>query len=370
MIKELGYTKDFGERLKQKRDRTGFPRGVLFEITHRCNLRCRHCYVVPESKKRELTTFEIKSIFDQLVEAGCLHVTLTGGEPLMREDIFSLIDYARRIGLFIHLFTNATLITPRIADRLREFQLISLEVSFHSLKKERFDWFTQVDGSFDNTMKAINLLREKNIKLFLKINLTKLNIDEIQDLKRFVDDLEAVPEWATILSPKSDGSKDNLVLRLEPEEVLKVNEIIYPESVSTTEGRTIDKGDSLLGEIQEDEVLGRDWAMGKLFRCGGGISGLAINPYGELKPCVESNLPGFSILNNSLKVAQKLQGDYMESFKISPDSKCIECKLSNFCLSCPVKASLECGDMNSCPDYHRRLAQLYAQKHEHTKSGI
>ena len=354
MIKELKFTEDYGKRLTEKQKKMGFPRDVIFEITHRCNLRCRHCYVVPESSKRELTTFEIKSIFDQLVEAGCLHVTLTGGEPLAREDIFSLIDYARRIGLFIHLFTHATLITPQIADRLKEFQLISLEVSFHSLKKERFDWFTQVEGSFDKTIRAIKLLRERKLMLALKINITKLNLDEIQDLKRFVDDLEAMPEWSTLLNPKSDGSRDNLVLRLEPEEVFKVNEIIYPESVPTPEDRTL--------KTEEDELPRRDRVEGKLFQCGAGINGLAINPYGELKPCVESNLPGFPILNSSLKVAKKLLGDYMESFKISPESECIDCKLSNFCLSCPIKASLESGDMNSCPDYYRRLAELSAQR--------
>jgi len=357
MIKELKYSEDFGERLVQKQKKMGFPRNVIFEVTHRCNLCCRHCYVVPESEKRELTTSGIKSIFDQLVEAGCLHVTLTGGEPLVRGDIFSLIDYASRIGLFVHLFTNATLITPKIADRLKEFQLISLEVSFHSLKKDRFDWFTQVEGSFNKVIGAIKLLRERKIKLALKINITKLNLDEVGDLKRFADDLEAIPEWTTLLSPKSDGSKDNLILRLEPEEVLKVSE-------------TIDKGDSLPGKIQENELPKKNLVMGKLFQCEAGISGLAINPYGELKPCVESNLPGFSILSSSLKVAKMLLGDYMESFKISPDSECIDCKLSNFCPSCPIKAGLECGDMNSCPDYHRRLAQLCAQKHEHTKSGI
>lgn len=370
MIKEQKYSEDFGKRLTEKQKEMGFPRDVIFEITHRCNLRCRHCYVVPESGKRELTNFEMKSIFDQLVDAGCLHLTITGGEPLVRKDIFSLIDYARRIGLFVRLFTNATLITPQIADRLKEFQLISLEVSFHSLKKERFDWFTQVEGSFDKTMRAIRLLRERKLRLALKINITKLNLDEVADLKRFTDDLEAIPEWATILSPKSDGSKDNLILRLEPEDVLRINEIIFPESIPKPGRASIDKVDSLLGGVQENELPKKNLVMGRLFQCEAGISGLAINPYGELKPCVESNLPGFSILNSSLKVVKMLLGDYMESFKISPDSECIDCKLRNFCPSCPIKASLECGDMNSCPDYYRRLAQLCAQKHEHTKSGI
>lgn len=354
MMKEAEYTKDFGKRLEQKRDRTGFPRSVFFEITHRCNLRCRHCYVVPELGRRELTTSEVKSIFDQLVDAGCLHVTLTGGEPLVREDIFSLIDYARRIGLFIHLFTNATLITPPIADKLKEFQLISLEISFHSLKKERFDWFTQDSGSFDKVMRAIELLRERKLKLALKINITKANLDEIENLKGFVKDLEVIPEWTTILMPRSDGSKDNLTLRLEPEEVLKVDKMVFPES--------IDRGDSPPEKTWEDEEPTRNCMKGRLFQCGAGKKGLAVSPYGELKPCLELPSSGYSILDGSLKEGWKILGDRVESFKASPENKCLDCKLRDFCSSCPAKARLECGDMNCCPDYFRQLAELNAQK--------
>ncbi len=379
MIKEINYTRDFGEKLAEKRERMDFPRNVLFELTHRCNLRCRHCYVVsPKTEgggtkdegrktkdegrismdksngRKELTTSEVKSILEQLVKAGCFHLTLTGGEPLVREDIFTLMDYARKLGLYIHLFTNATLITPQIADKLKELQLISLELSFHSLRKERFDWFTQVEGSFDKAMKAIRFLRERGVKLALKINITKANLDEIEDLKKFVKDLEATPEWATLLMPRSDGCKDNLFLRLEPEEVFKVRDMLFPES--------IDAKDALLGEAQEDTGSGRNWVKGRLFQCGAGKNGLAISPYGELKPCLEFLSSGYFVLDGSLKEGWKMLGDYVGSFKPSPEYRCFDCKLRDFCSSCPVKAKLECGDMNCCPDYYRRLAELEAQR--------
>lgn len=367
MIKEVNYTKGFGERLAQKRDMMGFPRSVVFEITHRCNLRCRHCCVVPELDKKELSTKEAKSIFEQLIEAGCLHLTLTGGEPLVRGDIFSLMDYARRIGLFIHLLTNATLITAKVADKLKELKLVSLEMSFHSLKKERFDWFTQVEGSFDKVMEAIRLLRERRQELTLKINITKANLDEVEDLKEFVRNLEAIPEWATVLMPRSDGSRDKLFLRLEPEEVLKVGDILLPEP--------IDEEKFSLGESQEDkepscaktkdgksdDKPGRNRGKDRLFQCGAGKVGLVISPYGELKPCLEFPSSGYSILGGSLKEGWKRLGDYIESFKPGPEHKCLDCNLRDFCLSCPARARSECGNMNCCPDYYRRLAELTAK---------
>jgi radical SAM protein with 4Fe4S-binding SPASM domain len=355
MIKELDYTEDYGKKLAEKRDKTGFPRDVIFEITHQCNLRCRHCYVVPESDKKELSTQEVRSAFDQLVEAGCLHVTLSGGEPLMRKDIITLIDYARRIGLFIRLFTNATLITPPIADRLKEFQLISVEISLHSLKRERFDWFTQVAGSYDRTMKAINLLKKSMIKIALKITITRANLDEIGELREFVEYVGAAPEWGTVLMPRHDGSKDNLTLRLEPESVINFDAMLFPNLT-----RDVDPS---LDEIpKSDNNSGTRWIRGRLFQCGAGKKGLAISPYGELKPCLELPAPGYSVLNKGLKEGWKMLGDYVRSSKPNPDNKCFDCRLRKFCSSCPAKARLECGDMNACPPYYLRLAELSRDK--------
>jgi radical SAM protein with 4Fe4S-binding SPASM domain len=355
MIKELNYTEDYGKKLAKKRDKTGFPRGVIFEITHQCNLRCRHCYIAPESDKKELSTQEVRSVFDQLVEAGCLHATLTGGEPLMRKDIITLIDYARRIGLFIRLFTNATLITPPIADKLKEFQLISVEISLHSLKRERFDWFTQVAGSYDRTMKAINFLKERMIKIALKITITRANLDEIGELKEFVEYLGAAPEWATLLMPRHDGSKDNITLRLEPESVVNFGAMLFSDPT-----RDVDRS---VEEIpKSDNNPGKRWIRGRLFQCGAGKRGLAISPYGELKPCLELPATGYSVLNGGLKEGWKMLGDYVRSFKPNPDNKCFDCRLRKFCSSCPAKARLECGDMNACPPYYRRLAELSRDK--------
>ncbi len=419
MIKELNYTQDYGERIAKKRDEIDFPQEVIFEITHRCNLRCRHCYLAPAEQaqtcpvrdnqpkadasptarisngvntdlrristprqarghlsmseeqrqmtdnqciKKELSTKEVFSIFDQLVEAGCLHLVLTGGEPLMRKDILSLIDYARRIGLFIHLFTNATLITPRIVDKLKELQLISLEISFHSLKKERFDWFTQVAGSYERVMTAIKLLKKRRIKLTLKINITKANFDEIAALSAFAKYLDARPQWASFLVPRYNGSKDNIALRLEPEEVMRASDILSPELT--------DDKDLALGEVQNDDnERGERWVRGRLFQCGVGKKGLAISPYGELKPCLELPSLGYSLLNGTLRQGWSMLRDYVRTFKPSPQNKCFDCALRSFCSSCPAKAMWECGDMNGCPDYYRRLAQLRTEGLKN-KAGI
>ncbi|MBU2540517.1 MAG: radical SAM protein [Candidatus Omnitrophica bacterium] len=367
MIKELRFRKEFTERLERKRDKMDFPRNVIFEITHQCNLRCRHCYVVPDSRKKELTTSQVKSVFKQLVDVGCLHLTLTGGEPLVRPDIISLIDYARRLGLFIHLFTNATLINLEIADKLGELSLTSLEISFHSLKPKRFDSFTRVEGSFDSVMKAIRLVKERKESIALKINITKANLDEIDDFKEFANDLDAVIEWGTILRPRNDGSQDNLSLRLEPEEALKLGYMLGLESILD---EPIHNNKECHPPENKLTKPNRNRIESELFRCGIGSEGLVIDPYGELKPCLVLGLLGYSIFDSSLKQAWiNLRAD-LNSMKPTADYKCLDCNLGHYCSSCPARAKLECNDMNSCPDYYRRLAELRCQNNGYKNSRI
>lgn len=344
MIKEPYYTEDYAKGVARKRDRMGFPRDVIFEITHRCNLRCRHCNVVPEPRRKELSTKEVKLVLDQLVEAGCLHVTLTGGEPMIRKDIFDIIDYGRRSGLFIHLFTNATLITPKIADILSKFRLVSLEISFHSLKKERFDYFTQSAGSYEKVMKALMLLKKRNAPLALKINITKLNLEEVKDLKNFVNDLEIPPEWAVITMPKRNGSKDNLIFRLSPEEIFTVYDILWPEGNRDCSNEMIE------GK--------RRWAKSRLFQCEAAEKSFSITPSGGLKPCLEFPFSTRSILDGSLKEKWTMLRKNVSSSQHGSGYRCFDCEMKNFCGSCPIKAYLECGDVNSCPNFYLRLAEL------------
>ena len=77
-----------------------------FELTHRCNLRCQHCYIVRNNKKAELTYKEICRVIDEVRKEGCLWLCLTGGEPLLREDFLDIYSYAYKKGFIITIFTN------------------------------------------------------------------------------------------------------------------------------------------------------------------------------------------------------------------------------------------------------------------------
>src|SRR5512136_2462306 len=114
MFEECNYSIDdlFMHTLKEN-----IPLSVQFELTYRCNLACSHCYVVNRGEK-ELSFNEITDVLDQLAEANCFFLTLTGGDVFMRDDTLNIVRYARSKGFVTKIFTNGNLITENVAHEL------------------------------------------------------------------------------------------------------------------------------------------------------------------------------------------------------------------------------------------------------------
>jgi len=130
-------SQEFSKRIFSSLSRGRFPWSCQWELTCRCNLRCVMCYTDcfnrPDKIQDELPTNEIIRIMDELAEAGCLELCLTGGEPLARQDFFEIYAHAKQKGFLVTIFTNGTLITDVIADRLAALPPHRIEISFHGL---------------------------------------------------------------------------------------------------------------------------------------------------------------------------------------------------------------------------------------------
>jgi MoaA/NifB/PqqE/SkfB family radical SAM enzyme len=173
-----------------------YPLCCQWELTCRCNLRCAMCYTdcfnQPEFIRAELRTDEILRIMDELSEAGTMEVCLTGGEPLARPDFMIIYERAIDQGFLVTLFTNGTLLTPDIADRLALKRPKQIEISLHGITKPTFERVTQGKGSYERCMEGIGLIRARHLPLVLKTVAMTLNQDELFDIKRAVEDLDAV----------------------------------------------------------------------------------------------------------------------------------------------------------------------------------
>ena len=154
------------------------PRSVLFELTRRCNLNCVHCYIVDNQARGDVTTAEAVDLLEQLADWGVLFLALSGGELFVRRDWFEIATAAHRLHFAVTLFTNATLITPDVADQIAGLNVTKVEVSLHGSRAETVDAITQVTGSYDRILAGIRLLRARGVRVKIKANVLAANAAE------------------------------------------------------------------------------------------------------------------------------------------------------------------------------------------------
>ncbi len=159
--------KDFSLRLHRRYWQRDRVIKAQLEITYRCNLHCVHCYTDPYNERKffpqELTLTEIKRIIDEMADLEILYLNLTGGEIFTHPNFFEIYDYAYRKGFLLMLYTNGTIFTRAIIDRLKHSPPFSIDISCHSVNEEAFDRFTQVPGSFRQFLKGMELLRSSGL---------------------------------------------------------------------------------------------------------------------------------------------------------------------------------------------------------------
>lgn len=156
---------------------------VVWNCTRRCNLKCRHCYAQAEDKdySAELTTEEGKRLIDDLAQFGCPVLLFSGGEPLIRKDVFELAAYAVERGLRVVFSTNGTLITPEVAQRLKEIGASYIGISLDGTEAIH-DRFRGVHGAFKKAIEGVRNCKKVGLKVGLRFTIFKGNAKEIPSI--------------------------------------------------------------------------------------------------------------------------------------------------------------------------------------------
>jgi 12,18-didecarboxysiroheme deacetylase len=166
---------------------------VVWNVGQRCNLRCIHCYSQSNDQDYtgELTTEEGFALIDDLAQYGSPVLLFSGGEPLMRPDIFELIGHARSRGMRAVLSTNGTLITRDIARRLKELDLSYVGISLDGLQPIH-DSFRGKKGAFEEAINGLRNCKEAGIKVGLRFTINKKNVEDIPGIFQLLRD-EDIP---------------------------------------------------------------------------------------------------------------------------------------------------------------------------------
>ena len=189
--KLLCGTENFGDKLRyvqgagEQKNGVSTGRGpvVVWNCTKTCNLKCMHCYANSDSKKYkgELSTMEAKSLINDFHEFKVPVILFSGGEPLLREDLFELIEYAGNYKIRSTISTNGTLIDKDIANRIKQSGVGYVGISLDGIGSKH-DEFRRTRGCFDKALKGIQNCREVKQKVGLRFTINKHNYDQLEDI--------------------------------------------------------------------------------------------------------------------------------------------------------------------------------------------
>ncbi len=345
----------FSQSLQEAVGARRVPLSGSIEVTRRCPLVCQHCYnnlpmADGEARRRELSLEEHCRILDEIADAGCLWLLYSGGEIFARADFLDIYRHALRKGLLITLFTNGTLITPRIADALADARPFAIEITLYGRTKGTYEALTGVPGSYEKCLRGIERLRERGLPLALKTVAVTVNRHEIRSMQRFAEEELGVPfKFDEMMNPRLDCSQSPLAVRLSPEECVRFD-LEDPKRM----------GEWALFHERFSRVEPAADRRDDAYQCGGGTNSFAVNPYGEMSLCVLSQRDLYDLRRGSFRDGWERFIGQVRERKITRLTKCVACELKAMCGMCPANGELENGDPESPVDFLCQVAHLRA----------
>ncbi len=337
------------------------PRMIAWEITRSCNLACVHCRAsaLRGPYPGELTTEEAKALIDDIASFADPIIILTGGEPLERSDFFDIAEYGREKGLRMVVGTNATLMTPQVAQKLKAVGIPRISVSLDFPTAELHDEFRGVPGAFDSAIEGIRVAQAAGIEIQINSTITKLNVSHLDGLLNLAKELGAVAFHPFLLVPTGRG-KDLEEQELPPEEYERTLNWVYDKQKEVKDiffkptdaphyfriVRQRAKADGTSGAAMMGGHPHAARGLETMTRgCLGGIGFCFISHVGRVQPCGYFDVPAGNVkeapfreiwenskLFNDLRAFDKLKG------------KCGACEFKRICGGCRARAYEATGD--------------------------
>jgi len=346
--------REFVNRINEE----NIPLSGSLELTHRCNLSCRHCYqYAPSGEEMDLERWV--KLMDELAASGCLFLAFTGGEPLLREDAFGILEAAAERDFAITLQTNATLLDRDKVRMLGQMPTLRVDVSLYGIHPSTHDELTGVDGSYTAARRALDLLREEDIPTMLKVVVGSFNLDEVEEIAALADELDTPAMFTSLIFPRNDRDPAPTRFRLDDEGLERFMrfELDYlPRYLSEVMDEKID---NLADYVQRCAIGPADPGNEEKRYCGGGRTIFAINPHGDVYPCVAF----------PLVVGNIVEKEFVEIWRNSPEllelrrkemeipSECGDCSYLDRCGICRALSYQEQGEVVALSEEKCRLTR-------------
>ncbi|MTI82562.1 MAG: putative heme d1 biosynthesis radical SAM protein NirJ2 [Firmicutes bacterium] len=306
---------------------------VSWNTTNQCNLYCQHCYRDAGIRAQdELNTEEAINLIDEIAKAGFKIMIFSGGEPLMRQDIYQLITHAAQTGLRPVLGTNGTLITPEVARKLKAAGLMAVGISLDSTDAARHDKFRAVPGCWEQAVAGMRACLQADLPFQIHTTVMEWNYDEVETLTDF-----AVAE----------GARGHHVFFLVPTgRAVDIEE----ESLRASQYETLIK--RLMKKQQEVDIEVKPTCAPQFMRiaeqmgldlrftrgCLAGISYCIINPVGDVQPCAYLEVPVGNVRNTPFSEIWEQNEVFDKLRSLDYQGGCGSCGYKKVCGGCRARA--------------------------------
>ena len=326
---------------------------VAWETTRNCNLTCKHCRASASMGPfiGELDTEKSFRFLDQIAEVGSPIVILTGGEPLLRKDIFEIAGYGTNRGLKMVMAPNGTLINESVAAQMFDAGIKRISISIDGADKESHDLFRGVEGAFEKAVRGAYIAKDAGIEFQINTTITKTNLDQIPAIQELAIKMGAVAHHIFLLVPTGRG-KYIADQEINAEEYEKILNWFYDQREKTPlqlKATCAPHYYRILRQRAKKEgktVTFKTHGMDALTRgCLGGTSFCFVSHTGIVQPCGFLSVNCGDITKNSFKDIWNTSKTFLELRNFDNlKGKCGACEYKNVCGGCRARAYEATGD--------------------------
>ena len=309
---------------------------VMFVLLNGCDQNCIHCYI-PNHNSYGLPTQKIKDTILEARSLGALNITFTGGEILLRKDLFELIEFARNQFLRVFLMSNAYYLNETKIKRLSQLGIAEFSTTVFSMDPKIHDMITRTKGSFEQIYKNILLLKKYDISVTIKTPLMELNKYAYKQVEAFARENNFNFMTTTTIFTKADGDDS-------PHE-LQIRDGLHDITMEIEE--ILNNYRSISLSTNKEGIP-----------CSAGFSNICINYDGDVWPCNSLMLKVGNILEGNLTNiwTNSVELNLWRKKSVEPISACTTCKLKGVCLRCPGMALLEDNNLYGCSSSAKKIA--------------
>lgn len=329
-----------------------FLRSIHFDITSICNERCVHCYIPHEYKTKAIDPELFFRVLEEGRKLNIIHVTLSGGEPLMHRDIINFLARCRELDLSVNVLSNLTLLSKDILFEMKKNPLLSVQTSLYSMDPLVHDSITGREGSFKKTLNGILQIRSIGIPVQISCPVMKQNKDRFLDVIHWGKEHNIAVAVEPIIFAVYDHSGNNLKNRISIQELEAVLDKELPEGYADVLKNASAMKESLTEKDPICSVCRYSFCVsvdGKVFPC----AGWQTNVVGDLN-CQSVQ----EIWESSEKIQQ------LKQIKRSNFPKCVTCEDRGYCTVCMMSNANENPDGNPfrINDFHCQATALVHRK--------